>query len=404
MTGARTIAFYAAILIASLWGFAAFPGLLPHFTEIWGLSSSQSGWINGIYFGAYMVAVPVLVSLTDRVDGRAVFMVGAAIACLAQLGFAFLAEGFWSALAWRALAGVGLAGTYMQGLKVLSDRIDPRLLSRAVAYYTSSFSIGLASSFWLLGELNDLGGWRWANALLAIGPAGALLAMTVFVRPQPVAHHERPATRLLDFRPVLRERRAMAYILAYAAHNWELFASRSWMVAYLVFAKTRQDLEAVGLTWSETTIATLVVVLGLPASVLGNEGSRLFGRRRVIYWVMGLSALVSCAFGLASGLPYWLLVLLCLVYGVSVTADSSSITAGAVAAAPEGLRGTTMALHAMIGFAGATLGPIVFGLVLDLGGGMESATAWALAFASAGLMVATGPLFVRFMIPRGVKE
>ena len=28
----------------------------------------------------------------------------------------------------------------------------------------------------------------------------------------------------------------MRYILGYAGHNWELFAMRSWMVAFLVFA------------------------------------------------------------------------------------------------------------------------------------------------------------------------
>ena len=93
-----------------------------------------------------------------------------------------------------------------------------------------------------------------------------------------------------------------------------------------------------------------------------------------------------------------LLLALFLVYGVSVTADSASITAGAVAAAPKGHRGATMAVHSLIGFAGATAGPIVFGAVLDLGGGIESATAWALAFASSGLAVACGPLALWYLV------
>ena len=53
--------------------------------------------------------------------------------------------------------------------------------------------------------------------------------------PASAPHHlARSAGFLLDFRPVLANRRAMAYVLAYFAHNWELFALRSWLVAFLV--------------------------------------------------------------------------------------------------------------------------------------------------------------------------
>jgi MFS family permease len=51
-----------------------------------------------------------------------------------------------------------------------------------------------------------------------------------------------------------------------------------------------------------------------------------------------------------------------------------------------------MAVHSFIGFAGAFVGPLVFGVVLDLAGGRESLLAWGLAFASAGLAVAMGPV------------
>ena len=50
-----------------------------------------------------------------------------------HLGFAAFADGPWSAGAARILAGVGWAGTYMTGLKLLADRVEPALMSRAVA-------------------------------------------------------------------------------------------------------------------------------------------------------------------------------------------------------------------------------------------------------------------------------
>jgi len=45
-----------------------------------------------------------------------------------------------------------------------------------------------------------------------------------------------PTRHPLDFRPVLRNHDAMAYVLAYGGHCWELFAFRAWLPTYLFFA------------------------------------------------------------------------------------------------------------------------------------------------------------------------
>ncbi|MGA1652672.1 MAG: hypothetical protein ACO37Z_12815 [Burkholderiaceae bacterium] len=50
------------------------PALLPSMMLRWELSNSDAGWITGIFYAAYMVSVPLLVTLTDRVDPRAVYL------------------------------------------------------------------------------------------------------------------------------------------------------------------------------------------------------------------------------------------------------------------------------------------------------------------------------------------
>jgi MFS family permease len=42
--------------------------LLPALMTAWTLSNTEAGWISGIYYAAYTVAVPLLSSLTDRID------------------------------------------------------------------------------------------------------------------------------------------------------------------------------------------------------------------------------------------------------------------------------------------------------------------------------------------------
>ena len=106
--------------------FATFPTLIPVFQHEWSMNNTQAGWISGIFFGGYVIAVAVLTALTDRVDAKRIYLVSMALSSIAALGFALFAEGLWSASAWSLLQGVGLAGTYMPGLRILVDLLPAR--------------------------------------------------------------------------------------------------------------------------------------------------------------------------------------------------------------------------------------------------------------------------------------
>ncbi|MGY8958966.1 MAG: MFS transporter, partial [Alphaproteobacteria bacterium] len=261
---------------------STFAALLPVFQMEWRLSNTEAGWISGVFFAGYVVAVPVLVSLTDRLDSRKIYLVSAAINTVAGIGFAYFSDGVWSSSFWRILQGVGLAGVYMPGLKALTDRLPENRHGRAIAYYTSSFGVGSSISYLLAGEINVLD-WQWAFYLSSVGPALSFVIALVFLSPKAPA--EAPSTGLLDFRPVFRNRQAVSYTLAYMVHNVELFAMRSWLVAYLFFSKGLQADGAFGALWRLTIIATVVNALSMPASVIGNELAQKFGRLPVLVGV-----------------------------------------------------------------------------------------------------------------------
>jgi predicted MFS family arabinose efflux permease len=48
------------------------------------LSKTEAGWLVGIFFAAYVVMVPLLVALTDRVPVRRVYMLGTGLTALSQ--------------------------------------------------------------------------------------------------------------------------------------------------------------------------------------------------------------------------------------------------------------------------------------------------------------------------------
>jgi MFS family permease len=375
--------------ILGLASIAVFPALLPTFQVEWDLNNTAAGWISAAYYAGYMVLVPVLAGITDRLDARKIMGLGALLGIMSALGYAFGARGFWSALALRFLAGVSLAGIYMPGLKVVSDNTEGALQSRFVSFYTASFSIGASLSYLLAGEVNNMAGWRWAFAASAISAFAALVIIVLFIPAGKVRGGKKEAL-LADFRVVLRSRPAMAYVLGYAAHMWELFSMRSWIVAFLAFSIQLQPTDTV--TWSPTRIAFLINLIGLPASIGGNELSRKFGRRKVIIVVMIASATLGAALGFTAPLPYFLVAILAFLYGITVTGDSASLTAGVVAVAPVGFRGTTLAVYSTIGFGAAFLGPLTVGVVLDFFGGNQFA--WAMGFLTMAAGCIMGPLFL----------
>jgi MFS family permease len=383
--------------VTNMLGSSAFVALLPDLVRLWGLSNTEAGWIGGIYFGGYALAVPVLVALTDRVDARRVYLAASALTGSAFFGFTLLADGFWSALVLHAMAGAGLAGTYMPGLKMLTDRLEGPAQVRAVPYYTVGFSGGISLSFLVAGTIEPWFGWRAAFGVGALGPAIALMLVGFGVAARPVPNA--PSGRfLLDFRPVFANRQAMAYVLGYTGHTWELMAQRAWTVAFLLFAAGRHGIDAE--SWNLPAIATVIVLAGIPASILGAELAVRSDRMRLVRRIMIVTVLLAFLTVIAVDLPFWIVVALLIAYGYAVMSDSAALTAGAVQSARPGERGATIAVHSTIGFTGGFLGPLAAGVVLDLAGGATSHVAWICAFAAITAGSAVGPFLLRGYAPK----
>ena len=365
----------------SMTAFSTYPALLTVIRESWGISNSAAGFVSGTYFGGYMVAVPVLTSLTDRLDARRVYLVSAGLSAVGALGFALFGRGLASAIAWQAVGGMGLAGTYMPGLKILTDHIEGRHQSRAIAFYTSTFGIGTSVSFWLAGAIASAWSWPWAFAVSAAGPALAGVLVVLALPPANASLAQRGAATLDLTRlwRALGNPGARRFVAAYGAHCWELFGVRSWIAAFFAFAATVQTRAA----WLAPSAAAAVInLLGPIASILGNEVAVRIGRVRHVSTVMAASIILACVVGFAPGLPSVVLLVLAAIYFLTIMADSAALTAGVVAASDPAERGATMAVYSLVGFGAGFLAPLVFGAVMDAAGGETRRLAWGLAFAS----------------------
>ena len=381
----RPLVLIAVLCLAEVFamtGFAAYWSLLPVLQPAWGMTNAAAGWLSGAFFGGYVLAVAFLTAMTDRVDARHVFILGAVLSAGGLAGLAFLATGFWSALPWRAIAGAGLAGCYMPGLKVLTDRLPQPRHARAVAFYTACFSIGTAVSYALAGGALQWFGWRGAFLFTAAGPVLSIVVLAALVAPRAPEAAAEERRHVLDFRPVLRSRETMGYIVAYAGHGAELFAMRSWIVPFLVFCLGSGG----GFELDATLFATATALVAVISSIGGAELALRVGRARLITWAMLSTFAISAAVGFSSPLPFAVVVFLCLVYAAAIQADSAALTAGAVASSPVGHRGATLAVHSTMGFGGSLFAPALVGVVLDLAAPLGGQTAWGFGFLAMGLM------------------
>jgi MFS family permease len=356
-----------------------------HLMPLWNLSAAEAGLMASAFAFGYMLAVPVLTALTDRMDARGILFVGSAVSGLATVAFGLFADGLLSAIAIWALAGIGFAGAYMPGLKALTDRLGPGDTSRSVTLYTASFSLGVGLSFLVSQLVADALGWRAAFLVTGLGPLAMLAACAGLapVRPKPVS---RP---LLDFAPVLKNRPALGYVLGYGAHCFELYGMRTWIVAFWTFVAASNAGAAL---FDPLTVSVVAAVLAMPASIAGNEAAIRFGRRRAIVAFMCASGAIAALIGLAAGGPPLLLLALLLLYAVSVPVDSGALTSGMAASAHPDYRGATMALHSTVGFGLSAAGAWTVGVAIDAGGGVAAPSGWLAGFLVMAAAALLGPL------------
>jgi MFS family permease len=364
--------------------------MVQYLIPLWGMTNTQAGLLASAYAAGYMLAVPFLSSLTDRYDARRILLLGSLCSGLSTLAFALFATSWLTGLFIWGLAGASFAGAYMPGLRALTDRLETADASRSITLYTASYSMGVGFSFLVSQLVADAYGWRWSFGITGLGP---LIMAFVAWRMKPVLPIPKEG-HLLDVRPVLRNRPAMAYILSYGAHCFELYGFRTWLVAFWTFVISRHQGDSLP---DAMTVSFLASLLAMPASILGNELSLRFGRASAISWIQVISALTALSIGVLAGGSAWVILVLIFIYAVTVPADSGSLTAGMMSYAQPQFKGLTLAMHSTVGFGLSALSGWMVGLALDFHGGTQDPQAWLAAFGVLAAGVMLGPLALRLL-------
>ena len=305
-------------------------------------SSVAVGFVAGTLISA-------LLGLADRFDPRRLFTVSALVAAAAN--GAVLAVEPTSVLVpvLRFAVGAGMAGVYPVGVKMVSTwaRGDMGLLT---GFLVGAITLGTASPH-LIDALGGLD-WRFtlaASSLLAV--LGGLAVNAVRLGPN--------LGRIASFnaRLVLGAWRNKALRLAnlgYFGHMWELYAMWAWMGVFLNASFALNPGGADAPLYAKLLTFATIAVGGLGCFFGGVLADRL-GRTTVTMGAMALSGTCALLAGLVFGADPWLLTALCLVWGVTVVADSAQFTASVMELSEPDLIGTMVTAQTCAGFLLASL-------------------------------------------------
>jgi len=369
----------AELLAMSLW----FTGtaVLPQVTGIWKSDIALGSWLTvavqiGFALGALTFA---LFNLPDIFSPITVFVASAIAAAAANAGFALAADHPLPAILLRGATGFFLAGVYPPGMKIIAGWFQQGR-GLALGVMIGALTVGSA----LPHGVNSFAAIPWQDVVY-VGSGLAVIAALIVALAVRQGPYAMPQSRLdlSQIGEIVRNRPLRLANLGYLGHMWELYSMWGWIAVILAAAS--------GWSRSKSELGTAAVIaIGAAGCIwagmasdrlqLSADSARIAQRARVTVIAMGVSAACCIAAALVFHFPA-LLLLVALIWGIAVIADSAQFSAIISEVAEKSYMGTALTLQTALGF-------LLTAFVIRLMAAIASRFGWQTAVAS----MALGPL------------
>jgi MFS family permease len=365
-----------AVLAMGLWFSAS--AVVPQLSDDWHLSDAGATWLTtsvqlGFVAGALTSAI---LNLPDRMPLTRLIGASALLAAAANEAVAVFAHGLALAIPLRFLTGFALAGVYPPGIKLMATWFRTGR-GFAVGALVGALALGSGTPH-LVNAAPSLDWQAVLSVASALAVVGAGLAVSA-LRVGPLA------TAAAPFHPgyvrrIFGDRAQRLVCFGYFGHMWELYAMWTWVPAYAAASFAAAGDGDPSRTAVELAAFATVGLAGLAGCILGGLVADVRGRAAVTIGSMAVSGACCIAAAALYGLAPAVVVVLMLVWGTAVVADSAQFSTALTEVADPEYVGTAVTAQTAIGFAITVVSIRLLPSVRD-------AVGWRYAF----LFLAVGP-------------
>ncbi|HEX5835538.1 MAG TPA: MFS transporter [Pyrinomonadaceae bacterium] len=363
--------------IAELFGMALwFSGsaVVPALSREWNLSSNQVSWLAiavqlGFVAGTLLSAT---LNLADIITTRHLFAICALLGALTNAFFGLYAHQPETAIVLRFLTGVCLAGVYPPGMKLMAAWFRERR-GMALGVLVGALTMGKATPY----LVNALGSANWRLNVLFVSLLAIIGGFIVLLFVSDGPHALPPASfDLTQIVKVFRNRGVRLASFGYFGHMWELYAMWIWIPVMIRASVTVQGGNPI---FAEVG-SFLVIGAGAFGCVVAGLIADRVGRTVVTSWAMAISGSCCLLVGFLYGGSVLPLLLLAVIWGATVVADSAQFSSCVTELGDPQYIGTALTLQMCIGFLLTTISIELIPKVVDV-------VSWRYAF----MILAPGP-------------
>lgn len=335
-------------------------GVVMPFIPLYSQQFGAEGFTIGVLFGSHSASrtflLPFIGRASDRRGRKEFLLWGLALYAASSVAF-LLANSLFVLTLVMALQGVATAMVQPISMAYVGDLTPKGQEGRYSGYINTAFLGGVAGGPVLGGVVRDLYNMQASFILLGILSLLSLILLWLFL---PEVRHEKntDTTAHLPFREIFSCSPLVGmsvFRLSYAAANAAIWVFVPLLAAQLLALSTSQ----IGLLISLNVLVSTVM-----QAPCGRLADRVTNKVTLIV-IGGLVSAVSLAlFPLAT--TYWHLVVLNLLVGAAFGLAYPAHMAVAMENAKGFGMGTVMSLLLTVHSFAMTVGPMLFGLVIDL--------------------------------------